>query len=65
MCIDCDVYKTAFYMHHGLFEWHVVLFGLNNAPGVFMCVVNWLFEDLLDQEVVVFLNDILMYSIMA
>ena len=52
-------------MCYGLFEWHVVPFGLTNAPGVFMCIMNQLFEDLLDQGVVVFLDDILIYSNMA
>ena len=42
-----------------------VPFGLTNAPGVFMHIMNWLFEDLLDQGVVVFLDDILVYSNMA
>ena len=49
-------------MHYGLFEWRVIPFGLTNTPEVFMHVMNWLFEDLLDQGVVVFLNDILIYS---
>ena len=49
-------------MQYGLFEWCVVPFGLTNAPGVFMHIMNWLFEDLLDQGVVVFLDNILIYS---
>ena len=59
---DTDVPKTAFATRYGLFEWRVVPFGLTNAPSVFMGVMNRLFADLLDQGVVVFLDDILIYS---
>ena len=52
-------------MHYGLFECFIVPFGLTSAPGVFMHIMNQLFEDLLDQGVVVFLDDILIYSTMA
>ena len=52
-------------MRYGLFEWHVVPFGLTNTPRVFMYVLNQLFEDMLDQGVVVFLDDILIYSNIA
>ena len=54
--------KTAFATRYGLFEWRVVPFGLTNVPSVFMRVMNRLFADLLDQGVVVFLDDILIYS---
>ena len=40
----------------------VIPFGLTNTPGVFIHVMNRLFEDLLDQGVVAFLDDILIYS---
>ena len=59
---DTDIPKTAFATRYGLFEWRVVPFGLTNAPSVFMRVMNRLFADLLDQGVVVFLDDILIYS---
>ena len=52
-------------MQYVLFEWRVVLFGLTNASGVFMYFMNWLFKDLLDQRVVVFLDNILVYSNIA
>ena len=66
VCIaDSDINKTAFKMHYRLFKWwQVVLFGLTNAPGVFMYVMDWLFEDLLDQKVVSY-DDILIYSTIA
>ena len=54
--------KTAFATRYGLFEWRVVPFGLTNAPSVFMRIINRLFADLLDQGVVIFVNDILIYS---
>ena len=54
--------KTAFATRYGLFEWRVVPFGLTNAPSVFMRIMNRLFADLLDQGVVIFLDDILIYS---
>ena len=60
--MDTDVPKTAFATRYELFEWRVVPFGLTNAPSVFMRVMNRLFADLLDQGVVVFLDDILIYS---
>ena len=59
---DTDVPKTAFATWYGLFEWRVIPFGLTNAPSVFMRVMNHLFADLLDQGVVVFLDNILIYS---
>ena len=51
-------------MHYRLLEWHVVPFGLTNAPGVLMHIMNQLFEDLLDQGLV-FFGNILIYSNMA
>ena len=54
--------KTAFAMQYGLFEQHVVPFELTNAPSVFMRIMNCIFADLLDQGVVIFLYNILIYS---
>ncbi len=47
---------------YGSFEWHVMPFGLTNAPAVFQCFVNDIFADMLDVSVVVYLDDILIYS---
>ena len=57
-----DIEKTAFLTRYGQFEWIVMPFGLCNAPATFMRTMNNLFVDLLDKGVIVFLDDILIYS---
>ena len=54
--------KTTFHTCYGLYEWMVLPMGLTNAPAMFMQVMNNLFTDLLNQGVIVFLDDILVYS---
>ena len=49
-------------MHYGLYEWLVMPFRLTNAPAVFQCFVNTVFVDLLDVCIIVYLDDILIYS---
>lgn len=49
-------------MHYGSFEWLVVLEGLTNAPATFQHFVNNIFSDMLDVNVIVYLDDILIYS---
>jgi RNase H-like domain found in reverse transcriptase/Reverse transcriptase (RNA-dependent DNA polymerase)/Integrase zinc binding domain/Chromo (CHRromatin Organisation MOdifier) domain len=59
---DADIEKTAFRTRYGSFEYTVLPMGLCNAPGTFMQLMNETFRDLLDRSVLVFLDDILVFS---
>ncbi|GBG93209.1 hypothetical protein CBR_g60597 [Chara braunii] len=57
-----DRYKTAFKTRYGHFEWVVMPFGLTNAPATFQAAMTTEFRDLLDRSVLIYLDDILVYS---
>jgi hypothetical protein len=57
-----DIPKTAFSTRYGLFEYLIMSFGLTNAPAHFMYLMNSVFMPELDKFIVVFIDDILVYS---
>jgi len=57
-----DEWKTAFHTWYGSFKWNVMPFGLTNAPVAFQRFVNSILSNMLDVCVVVYLDNILIYS---
>ena len=58
-----DEYKTAFRTRYGHYEWNVIPLGLCNALATFQEYINDLLREYLDQRVIVYLDDILIYSV--
>jgi hypothetical protein len=59
---DEDISNTTFRTRYSHYEFTVVSFGLSNAPVVFMCLMNGVFRNYLEKFVIVFLDDLLVYS---
>jgi hypothetical protein len=59
---ECDILKTTFSSRYGLYKYMVMSFGLTNVPTYFMYMRNKIFMEYLDKFVVVFIDDILVYS---
>jgi hypothetical protein len=59
---ECDILKTALILRYGLYEYMVMSFGLTNAPAYFVYLMNKVVMEYLDKFVVVFIDNILVYS---
>jgi hypothetical protein len=59
---EYDIPKTAFVLRYGLYEFTMMSFELTNAPTYFMYMINKVFIEYLDKFIVVFIDDIMVYS---
>jgi hypothetical protein len=62
MVWQCDIPKTAFVSRYGMYEFTVMSFELTNALAYFMYMMNKVFMNYLDKFIMVFIDDILVYS---
>jgi hypothetical protein len=59
---ECDIPKIAFILRYGLYEYTVTSFGLTNAPAYFMYLINKVFIEYMERFVMVFIDNMLVYS---
>jgi hypothetical protein len=59
---ECDILKTEFVSRYGLYEFTVISFGLTNALTYFMYMMNKVFMEYLEKFVIMFIDDISVYS---
>lgn len=59
---ETDIHKTAFTTKYGHFEWTVMPFGLRNCPGTFQNIINDAYQEFLDDFLVAYIDDLLIYS---